>query len=518
MQTTANYGLKKPEGSDVVDVQNFNDNADIVDTELKKRVTTSDYIRSPGYVVDTGTVNAYVVALNPAPTAYADGMAVTVKIKTANTGASTLNVNSLGAKSILDSLGNALTSGKLKAGLPYTFRYNGTNFILQGEGGEYGTATQADVLNTATFGTEQGVKQGTMNLTNLTPGNVRENVNINGVVGTVPGPGSIINPDKLSAISVSLPKDIISDINEKSSWFKWLQGVCNSDVVKIYGSELFTISTTAYFQIFVYDLKTGEQKDVSQEIDNYNNSPICYNLSRFNNSILLGNGRTGNIYRVDDGTVIFQTYVYTSEQAWTDIDSYGNIFTIFYNSDNPHLRKYSYNDGTLLWEYTGHALSDYFNNMCVVNRTNHYVYVHDKISTSTVYIIDSNTGVLISTVTNSYLSGKIYWDEKNNFVYVITSGTLYKLDPTLTNLLWSAATGGSKLTIGSNGNIIITTDYDSGQVCLVRADIGFIVGNYIRIHTQGALMDDSPNPLYIECFGGYLWFNKSLIPTQYKLN
>ena len=33
MQTTANYGLKKPEGTDVVDIQNFNDNADIIDAE-----------------------------------------------------------------------------------------------------------------------------------------------------------------------------------------------------------------------------------------------------------------------------------------------------------------------------------------------------------------------------------------------------------------------------------------------------------------------------------------------------
>jgi hypothetical protein len=184
MQTTTNYGLKKPEGTDVVNIDDFNTNADTIDAELKKRVTTSDYIRSPGYVVDTGTANAYVVTLNPAPTAYADGMAVTVKIKTTNTGASTLNINGLGAKTILDSHGNALAAGKLKAGLPYTFRYNGTNFILQGEGGEYGTATQADVLNTVTFGTEQGPKQGTMDLSNLTPENIKKYVNINNVVGS----------------------------------------------------------------------------------------------------------------------------------------------------------------------------------------------------------------------------------------------------------------------------------------------------------------------------------------------
>lgn len=36
MLTTTNYGLKKPEGADIVDIQNFNDNADIIDAKLKE--------------------------------------------------------------------------------------------------------------------------------------------------------------------------------------------------------------------------------------------------------------------------------------------------------------------------------------------------------------------------------------------------------------------------------------------------------------------------------------------------
>lgn len=41
MQLTANYNLKKPEGTDSVDVQDFNDNADIIDAELKKKAETN---------------------------------------------------------------------------------------------------------------------------------------------------------------------------------------------------------------------------------------------------------------------------------------------------------------------------------------------------------------------------------------------------------------------------------------------------------------------------------------------
>ena len=36
MQTTGIYKLKRPEGTDVVNVDDFNDNADILDRELKK--------------------------------------------------------------------------------------------------------------------------------------------------------------------------------------------------------------------------------------------------------------------------------------------------------------------------------------------------------------------------------------------------------------------------------------------------------------------------------------------------
>jgi hypothetical protein len=115
------------------------------------------------YGTDTGTANTYAVTLSPVPLAYVDGMAICVKIANASTGASTLNVNSLGAKTILDSLGNAITSGGLKAGLIYTFRYNSTtsDFIQQGKGGG-GNATAAQLLNGVTATVDSGQIMGTM--------------------------------------------------------------------------------------------------------------------------------------------------------------------------------------------------------------------------------------------------------------------------------------------------------------------------------------------------------------------
>ncbi|BBI31462.1 hypothetical protein [Cohnella abietis] len=133
---------------------------DTVDDALSTHAT--DYIRQPGYAVTTGSANAYNATLSPALNAYIAGVCLAVKIHANNSGAATINVNGLGAKSILDSKGNAMTAGKLKLDSVYTLRYNGTAFTLQGEGGEYGTAVATEVLSGKTFGTDAGVVAGNM--------------------------------------------------------------------------------------------------------------------------------------------------------------------------------------------------------------------------------------------------------------------------------------------------------------------------------------------------------------------
>lgn len=92
-----------------------------------------DYVRSPGYATASG-INAYAITLNPAPLKYTEGMGLVVKITNASTGSATINVNGLGAKSILKP--NGLTVSNLKSNAVYSLRYNGVGFILQGEGGE----------------------------------------------------------------------------------------------------------------------------------------------------------------------------------------------------------------------------------------------------------------------------------------------------------------------------------------------------------------------------------------------
>ena len=79
-------------------------------------------------VTASGT-NTYTATVNPAITSYQTGYLQTFKFTNANTGASTLNVNGLGAKSLVkDGAGTALASGDLKANTTYLLSYDGTNF------------------------------------------------------------------------------------------------------------------------------------------------------------------------------------------------------------------------------------------------------------------------------------------------------------------------------------------------------------------------------------------------------
>ncbi|WP_270166089.1 hypothetical protein [Paenibacillus sp. SYP-B4298] len=114
-----------------------------------------------GYGTTAGSSAAYTVMLSDAPL-LVSGLRITVKLHAANGANPTINVNSLGAKTILKPSGVAPAAGLLKAGSVYTLVYDGSNFFLQGEGGEYGDAVAADVLSGKTIGTETGLVTGTM--------------------------------------------------------------------------------------------------------------------------------------------------------------------------------------------------------------------------------------------------------------------------------------------------------------------------------------------------------------------
>jgi hypothetical protein len=286
MQTTGNLGLKKPEGTDIVDIADLNGNMDILDNAVTgkvdkvtgKQLSTNDYTaaektklagvaagatnythpathppaiiaqdasnrfvtdaektawnakagaavattatnglmsaadktllnNNTGFGTTAGTATAYTLTLSPVPTTLIAGLKFSFKTHIASGANPTLNPNALGAKAIKKPNGNAAT---LALNGVYTVVYDGTAFILQGEGGEYGTAVAADVIAGKTLGTENGLVTGAIvqRANDLTA--VRYNPNSDGTVSAGISTGAYITDSGFGAGIASVK---ISDPN-----------------------------------------------------------------------------------------------------------------------------------------------------------------------------------------------------------------------------------------------------------------------------------------------------------------
>lgn len=106
-----------------------------------EEVTSSKLnITGLAHVTDIGAANAYEA--NPqvtdgtgtydAFTSYEDGVAFSLIPLNTNTGASTFNVNGIGALSIVLPNGDPVRIGDIRAGVPIILVYNGTNFTIFG--------------------------------------------------------------------------------------------------------------------------------------------------------------------------------------------------------------------------------------------------------------------------------------------------------------------------------------------------------------------------------------------------
>ncbi|WP_427107722.1 hypothetical protein [Lysinibacillus xylanilyticus] len=166
---TKNYGFTKDNENDFYNVNTVNNNLDKIDTEMnriEKKIDESerevDYVKHPADGGTTaGTATTYTCNTSPNPTALVDKMGLMITAHVDSGASPTLKWGPLVAKSIKKPNGSA---ANLKKNGLYTVRYNSVNdsFILQGEGGEYGTAIASQVLAPYTIGTDNGIVTGTM--------------------------------------------------------------------------------------------------------------------------------------------------------------------------------------------------------------------------------------------------------------------------------------------------------------------------------------------------------------------
>lgn len=363
----------------------------------------SNYVRQPGYGTTTGTVNTYALALSPAPTALVDGLAICAKINVLNTGASTINVNGLGAKNILDSKGNAMTAGKLKANTPYTMRYNGTNFILQGEGAS-GDAAASDLYSGKTASVDAG-----------------------DIVG--------LNPYKAGVV-VKAVKDMTvfetgGKINTQAA-YTYLAGIAAGNDGKVYvlyndnGTHMLRIydSSLTFISQTVLSPYKGFQKNYTFIIDSSNNVYFGTDYGYF---VKLNTSSKSYEFTLNYNDSTFSP-------VEVKIDANNNIFLgIYGNLGNKNIVKLN-TSGSEFWNKTAIIVSG--QSLDIDQNSNVYYGGNGNPGNSsslTLVSYDSSGNLRWSktiTDTNGYGIGKVMYCRDTNLLYAMYNGNaLFKINP-----------------------------------------------------------------------------------------
>lgn len=129
-------GSTAPAAGDLLTLVDVSDTS-LAGTGTNKKWTWLDLLRelfATRFGADAGANDTYVVTLVPTPAAYVTGGHYRFKANTANTGACTVNFNSLGAKTIKKAAGGITTDladNDIRAGQWVDLVYDGTNFQIQ---------------------------------------------------------------------------------------------------------------------------------------------------------------------------------------------------------------------------------------------------------------------------------------------------------------------------------------------------------------------------------------------------
>lgn len=156
------------------------DNATGCDWEAVGGATVdANTLKNAWYIADGGSANGITgTPTTTFPGAYAAGQAVLVKMNATNSGATTIDIASLGTKAVTKNGAAALAAGNLVNGRTYLMVYDGTRFQV----GNF-TIIAADVptLNQDTTGKSATADALAVNPANCSPGNLPRGVDASGV-------------------------------------------------------------------------------------------------------------------------------------------------------------------------------------------------------------------------------------------------------------------------------------------------------------------------------------------------
>ena len=221
------------------------------------------------YGVDGGSDDTYVISLTVAPTDYASltGVPIVFKANTANTGTATLNINSLGAKTIKKLNDQDLATGDIEAGQIVQVVYDGTNFqmqsqIAQGATGALKSATTIVDVASATAPTVGQVLKATDD-THATWQDESTNTT-----------GWVVLPYTLVYVSVNTFKVVGVDVT--SLFAKGTRIKCTNNTLKYWVSAGATFSTDTTVTILTTTDYVVENTTISSPYYSYQVNPQGY--------------------------------------------------------------------------------------------------------------------------------------------------------------------------------------------------------------------------------------------------
>ena len=164
------------------------------------------------YVIDTGAVDAHVMTLVPVLSQLIVGLPFTFKAITANTGAATLNIDGLGAKTIKKNYNQDLAAQDIKIGQMVTVIYDGANYQMVSAVGNIPVAQPA----------VRGTYRGKTIKTNVTTPLNKVDVNIDEIVLTdSSGNALTLNDIDLTVdITKAGPNGLDSGAEGASKWYE----------------------------------------------------------------------------------------------------------------------------------------------------------------------------------------------------------------------------------------------------------------------------------------------------------
>ena len=150
--TTPNLGLEKPPALPGTWAVDINENFDRLDAMFPGGVSAQTVVLngSQHRCADAGATDDYVCSRSITTNALVTGMWIDLIPNTTNTLAATLNLESLGVRSILQHDGSALTTGLLVSGLSYRLTLHADGTWRMQAGGTGGGAGSGTVSGTAT--------------------------------------------------------------------------------------------------------------------------------------------------------------------------------------------------------------------------------------------------------------------------------------------------------------------------------------------------------------------------------